>query len=625
MTAVQLTIRHLAFTGPGRMPAEIGFREGSNLVWGASNTGKSFTLKAFDFMLGGSGPLPDIGERQGYDTVWFGFTIGDDEFTLSRSVTGGNYQLYEGLFNGPRADVVGKKLGAKHDHEKADNLSNFLLTRLGFGGRFVAKDTFGSKNSLSFRSLARILLVDETSIQAERSPIEGGQHPDAPTERSVFRLLLSGVDDSAISPVAKPKSVSAAKATKLELLDEMIADVDRCLATEHPDADGYAEQDARLSESLDHIQREFETAQMSIRELLERKQMLASEIPRVGDRLDEIGLHLNRFARLSDVYDSDIARLEAIEEAGFLVFLGSGKNCPLCGAKPEAQSHAEGSAEIEQVRSAALAEISKIKRQRGDLGHTVADLKAERGRFEEKLPRLVESLEMTERELAELLPQRDETRQSLAEILAARDRARQGLALLEQRERLLEKRREAESLKAARKDEKPDLDIPGSLAHEFCQTVADVLGKWQFPGDHHISFDEQTYDLRIDGKLRTNNGKGVRAVTHAAFKVGLLVFCRNRGLPHPGVVVLDTPLLTYRDPITNPKFGDLSDDERDLARTAVKQRFFEHLHSIRNLGQFIVFENVDPPENIEDLAKVEVFSGAVGGRYGLFPPVSEKG
>ncbi len=213
------------------------------------------------------------------------------------------------------------------------------------------------------------------------------------------------------------------------------------------------------------------------------------------------------------------------------------------------------------------------------------------------------------------------TRQSLTDVLTARDVTRQGLALLEQRQRLLEKRRESENAKAAGKKDKPNFEISDGLAHEFCQTVADVLREWQFPGDHHISFDEQTYDLRIDGKLRTNNGKGVRAITHAAFKVGLLIFCRSRGLPHPGVVVLDTPLLTYRDPLKNPKFGDLSDDERALAQTALKQRFFKHLNSIRDLGQFIVFENVDPPNNIEDLAKVEVFSGAAGARYGLFPPI----
>jgi|AGTN01.1.fsa_nt_gi hypothetical protein len=620
MTAHRLTLRHLVFTGPGRPPAELEFGEGSNLVWGASNTGKSFTLKAINFMLGGSSPLPDIDERQGYDTVLLGISIsGAGDFTFSRSVAGGDYLLHDGLLKAVPTGITGRQLSAKHSHDKPGNLSNFLLSNLGFGGKIVAKDSYGTPDSLSFRDLAKILLVDETSIQAERSPIAGGQHPDVPTERSVFRLLLSGVDDSAVVPVAKPKSVRAAKAFKLELLDEMIGDLDARLAAEHPEADGYAEQDARLTETLDRIQSEFDAAQKSVRSLLGEKQALAAEIPRVGSRLDEIEVHLDRFARLNDVYGSDVERLVAIEEAGFLVSLGSGRDCPMCGAKPEAQSHGEGIVQVEQVRAAALAEIEKIARQRDDLARTVEDLHAERGRLENEFPALLARLERTERDLADLLPQVDEARRSLAEVLTARDRTKQGLALQEQRQLLLDKRREAESMKAAPKEDKPNLDLSGGLAHDFCQTVAEVLRKWEFPGDRHISFDESTYDLKIDGKLRINNGKGVRAVTHAAFKVALLLFCRDRGLPHPGIVVLDTPLLTYRDPIKNPRFGELSEDEKALARTAVKQRFFEHIHSIRDLGQFIVFENVDLPVNIEDLAKVEVFSGGTDGRRGLFP------
>ena len=54
---------------------------------------------------------------------------------------------------------------------------------------------------------------------------------------------------------------------------------------------------------------------------------------------------------------------------------------------------------------------------------------------------------------------------------------------------------------------------------EFTQTVSTVLEHWQFPGERHVSFDETLYDLRIDGKRRRDNGKGVRAITHAAFIV----------------------------------------------------------------------------------------------------------
>jgi hypothetical protein len=86
------------------------------------------------------------------------------------------------------------------------------------------------------------------------------------------------------------------------------------------------------------------------------------------------------------------------------------------------------------------------------------------------------------------------------------------------------------------------------------------------------------------------------------------------------LVILDTPLLTYRDPLRTPRFGDLSDDERVLAGSPVKLGFFEHLASLRGIAQFVIFENVDPPPSVSSLANVVMFVGETGaGRTGLFP------
>src|SRR3546814_11566564 len=103
------------------------------------------------------------------------------------------------------------------------------------------------------------------------------------------------------------------------------------------------------------------------------------------------------------------------------------------------------------------------------------------------------------------------------------------------------------------------------------------------------------FDLIIDGKRRRNNGKGVRAITHAAFKVALLTFCRSRGLPHPGFLVLDTPLITYRDPIRS-RAGAHEADEAVIKQSDIKARMFEHIGSLSALGQFIIFGNADPPK-----------------------------
>jgi hypothetical protein len=51
-----------------------------------------------------------------------------------------------------------------------------------------------------------------------------------------------------------------------------------------------------------------------------------------------------------------------------------------------------------------------------------------------------------------------------------------------------------------------------------------------------------------DDQYRSAHGKGVRAILHAAFTIGLAQYCFDRDIAHPGFVVLDSPLVTYRPP-----------------------------------------------------------------------------
>ena len=89
MTATGLRIRHLTFCGPNREPVSVSFRAGLNVIYGASNTGKSFIVDTIDFMLGGKGPLRDIPERVGYDCILLAMeTLDGREFTIQRSTNG---------------------------------------------------------------------------------------------------------------------------------------------------------------------------------------------------------------------------------------------------------------------------------------------------------------------------------------------------------------------------------------------------------------------------------------------------------------------------------------------------------------------------------------------------------
>jgi len=615
-----LLLMDLLFTGSAAQPARLVLQSGLNVLYGASNTGKSFTVKTIDFMLGSSKPLPEIDERKNFERAWLSATLPlSGDVTFMRALAGGSLEVHDGQVDlASERKSTGRHLSARHDHASDENVSQFLLNELGFGSKFVAVDANGKKRSLSFRDLAKFCIVDETAIQSENSPAESGQYPTVTSERSVFKLLTTGLDDSAIVPVMDRKSFKTSTNAKLEVVDEMITAITEELAADYPNPEELSAQNSRIEEVWSAAQERVQAAQTSIRSQLARKRDVGIAILRLQERRAEIALNINRFEQLAEVYRSDIERLEAIEEAGFLLTLSGKTDCPLCGASPDAQKHVHGLIDIERAADAAKIEIAKIDSQGVDLGETLENLRREGAQSEAELSNLDRLLRAVEAELNQLAPAADTAKQRVDDILLVRDQVRRGLSLLEQRRTLQVRRHELASLKPAAKSERPKLGVTSTVAHDFAQTVSKVLEEWQFPGRRHVSFDETTYDLRIDGKLRRDNGKGVRAITHAAFKVALLLYCRERDLPHPGFLVLDTPLLTYRDPLRSDA-GPLSADEQALKNTSLKDFFFHHLASIGNAGQFLIVENVDLPASVAGLAHVETFTGDVkSGRAGLF-------
>jgi hypothetical protein len=619
-SAPQIVISGLNFTSKDKLTAGVTFKTGLNVLWGASNTGKSFTVKTIDFMLGGGSSLPEITERNGYDRAWLAVNLPKmGDATFMRALAGGAFEVLAGHvldMDPERTDR--RKLSAKHNATKQDNMSQFLLGELGLSGHSIAEDVYGKKRSLSFRDLVRYCLIDEAAIQSETSPVESGQVIGTTEEHSVLKLMLTGQDDSAVVTVVDRKTFATSTTAKIEVIDELLDSVNDELEADFPDADGLEEQNKKLEDSFAEAENEARVAQESIREKLQVKNRLAREIYQATQRQGEIQLHFGRFEQLEDVYTSDVKRLEAIEEAGFLLSLSGNQPCPLCGASPQDQAHSHGMGDIKRARAGANAEIGKIKKQQSELRVTIQTLDREGLQIGKSLEELESDLQRIETDLSRIAPNVSTSKKRLDELLEVRDHVRRGLDLLQQRRSLTERKDALAKAKPLTKADRPTLGAPGNVMDDFAQIVSRVLTEWQFPGNRRVSFDDGAYDLRIDGKRRRDNGKGVRAVTHSAFKIALLMFCRERNLPHPGFVILDTPLLTYRDPIrTN---SPLSADETALRNTSLKEFFFEHLSRVSSLGQIIVVENVDLPQNINTLGSVETFTGdPKNGRFGLFP------
>ncbi|WP_141441335.1 hypothetical protein [Vreelandella titanicae] len=615
-------LKSLVFTGPDIKHKALSFEPGCNLVYGASNTGKSLALKAIDFMLGGSTKLPKVDELKNFNKIWLSFeTTGENGkgYTLVRNLSGGRFRLYEGVENFSY-DNSYEELESQHDAIKNNNLSSFLLKIMNFDRKKVAKNKSGEKVSFTFRDWAHLSIVNERTIQDELSPIEANSGRDKIKDKRVFRSVLTGEDDSEVSEVLTDNKFKASKEGKVEIINEFVEDIDADLRER-----GFIDKET-LQGELDELEKNikglsdiFNEAQKPINKLLKSKKYFLSLHFKKQRELESVDLNFERLTKLNEIYISDMQRLEALEEVGFLVSIKSNKECPLCGAYPEHMSDKCSFKDVELTREAAEKEIFKIKVLQTDLRKAMQDLEVDRLFLKSRVKRINYYLFVANQKIDYLKPNLLDIKKKLDHVNNELYKKKDLMNACLRRERLLSKRVEITKKRNSRKN-MPELeDLDAQVELEFCRCFSDVLDAWGFPYKGDIVFNRDEFDIEIDGKLRSNNGKGVRAVTHAAFKVAILIFCRKKGLPHPGFIILDTPLLTYRDPLKS-KYGDLSSDELKLSKTQLKFKFFEHMISLENLAQIIVLENIDPPVIDSDNFNFVEFSGDDSGeRYGLLP------
>ncbi|MBU9379010.1 AAA family ATPase [Burkholderia gladioli] len=609
-------LRFLGFFGPQKQPSSVTFGPGLNVLYGASNTGKSFIVEAIDFMLGGKPPLRDIPERVGYDLILLGIeTLDGMAFTLWRSMDGGGFRLYDDLHETPpEADVPYKQLDDKHSERNDTNLSSFLLGLCGLGGKRVRKNSRNETNSLSFRNIARLMIVDETEITQQSSPLFDG-NPTANTPNlATFKLLLTGADDSALVASIKGEPEELSREAQLQLLDQLLGDYRERLKELTKSPKELEEQLEKLDASLRQQTAQVNTTEAEFQEAAGKRRELRKKLEEGRERRAEVGSMLERFSLLDKHYVSDIERLRAIEEGGTLFnVLGSG-HCPLCGAAPEShRADAECNGDIDAVVQAAQKEIAKIGILRAELAATVQSLEREGASFDRRMPAVIQELGSISEAVEELIaPKLSSLRKSYSDFADKRAEVREALGLYATVQDM--ERRRADLEKGAEDDKAGALanaDIPTTVTHSFAKTVEGILAGWHFPEAGDVYFDSKTRDLVIAGKSRSAFGKGLRAITHAAFTLGLLSFCRSRQTPHTGFVVLDSPLLAYREP---------DGTEDDLTGTDLQEQFYAYLEALPIDTQVIVVENTDPPETIRKREQSLMFGkNPHHGRYGLFP------
>ena len=388
-----LRLRHLSFHGPTRKFATIPFGPGLNVVHGASNTGKSFIVDAIDFMLGGKGPLRDLPERVCYDQIMLAVeTLEGHQFTLIRSTEGGAFRLFEGLYSEKLPEGEGTPLADIHSDRNDENLSAYLLAKLGLAHRRVRRNRRGDTSSLSFRNLARLVIINEerdhpATLAALRRQLHG-RHDKYLRFQAVKRASI----DSVLATLQPRSPEEQSRSAQLDLLDQLIEGQRREIKELAGPPDELEAQRERLGESTRSQGELLAVSEKTFRDAAAHRRDIARRVEEGRDRLTEITALLERFTLLEAHYRSDTERLRGIEEAGSLFgALGVGI-CPFCGSAPEHHHKAECDFDVDSAVAAAQSEIRKIEVRQRELTQTIGTLRKEAAGFERRLPTLEERL-----------------------------------------------------------------------------------------------------------------------------------------------------------------------------------------------------------------------------------------
>ncbi len=252
---------------------------------------------------------------------------------------------------------------------------------------------------------------------------------------------------------------------------------------------------------------------------------------------------------LGKKYESDRQRLLGIEQAAVLLNASDSMLCPTCGNHFDSESC---TANVEDIKKGVTFELNRISQNIQELGEAQGALSAAIEKNTSSALSIKAAIGVLEKQIAAEL---EESVQAVSDLKELSSSIRFDLSTMDQR--VADKAKLSDELK--RLGTLLLEEQSGYTAESFEEAVTplvaeiqSILERWGFPGYLPVDFDFKARDITIGGSARGNFGKGYRAVAFSAFVLGLMNLLKLSGR-HPGFVVLDSPLTTYKEGDDQPE------------------------------------------------------------------------
>lgn len=567
-----MMLKKLTLSGHGKEDAVLTFERGLNVVTGDSDTGKTFAFQCINYILGGENPPKSIVEAKGYNEITLEFSVNDDVYRIERTIGSSKVCI---VHNDEHLTMP-----YKHDPENAKNLSRYLLQLLQGHSEnaYLKKNQKNQKRTLSFRDLVHLITVDETDIIAEGSSFQSIQYTEKTVRKSVLKYIISGSDDQNIEEIDDIENENIRRAGIVQFLLKK-KDILKGKITAIKENPNY------------QLYTKSETTQLMMEEISQLRDYISylnAQITQNQAKIDELkklcfedDAKISEFEILHQHYAEELKRNGMVSTyADFLEQLPH-LDCPVCRQPITSSVIDSDSSEtlFEYFKSHTVQLKSKIQ----DLTYSINDIKERFNGNKEAIGCLLNE----NSQLSEIIAEKQASLFTLSKniaIIRQLDAMKKSLEIYQQDLASVEMDIIAYSEKV-RKSKQSKSKSVSSLYNDYCSEIASVLKKWGFQENVDVTFDDETLDLSIDGKARSDWGKGYRAFILSAMVIGLMRYCFKNNRLHPGFVILDSPLVSLKER-KKDKDGEWVDDY-------MEKKMIEDILEEDCLHQVIIFENKD--------------------------------
>ena len=597
MIKVGFEIKMLLLQGIGKSDAFLDFDTGLNVVSGASDTGKSFAYECINYVLGAS-DVPEIpNEASGYE--WALLELFDkserQSLTLKRSLLESQKNdIY--YFHADIAHLDNASFETLSCDSKAKNsLSSKLLSLCKCSYRNILRNcSKGETGAFTFRKFIYLMMMSETRIVQKNSPIFMGdtkRDKNSTAEVASFFTILSGLD---YEKYIKPESIEVKKALIKGAIDELtliFSDLQKEIAEAEGTLDDCVPQ--QVFEIIKGIENSIKQQRIAVEEFEKDREKSLIQLDLIMRERRRITDNLSKFKLLKKNYQSDIERLGFIEQSHDYTGQLADVQCPICHTSMQSPK------ENKEIYFIAIdKEKAKLNAHLIDLQGTIDDFEKESYEIEGGIAKQQENIKSIESKLENQTGQISKALIEHERYQKIRDKAisiQNGKKkLYDTQSRIQELNERIDNTKAT--SNKAEVKkLSDELMEEFCKLIQGLLESWNFIDiscENAVCFNKKDNDVIVNSKTKSSYGKGARAIINSSFIIAILLYCKQNGLPHPGFVVLDSPLTTYKEKDKH------NNEKNEEVSKSVKDSFFINLAKCSTDFQIIIFDNETPPEDL---------------------------